>query len=1355
MKIRLAILLLISLYACVFQSTKAQTISNEGTDFWAVFPTHDPNREQLASINIFITSKKASEVTVSCGVYKQTKKIPANTVVAFAVPRNAAYIGTEEANKKLTNRGIHIQVSPGKPPVAVYEHVYAGARSAASLILPFEALGQKYFSMNYTQDGFGSNFLVLVAAEDNTTLKLTEKDGTIKTIILDKAGDVYEYMQSGFLTDLTGTYVEVDPTNSKCKRFAAFSGNTSVSIGCDNTRDPLLQQLYTTSSWGKSYAVAPFFGRNFILRVLAQEDNTMISVGGDNIILNKGQFYETAPLTTGVMVTASKTVSVAQYALTQICSSASGLEVQGDPDMILLNPIEFNIKKITLFSSDKQNINEKYINVVIKTNSIESFKVNGAEPENGAWTTFESNPDYSYIQIEVADESLTLTANDGFNATAYGFGSVESYGYSAGTSLAANQYLKIISKRNGQERNDACIDEASDFKVTLPYLFTRLVWEFDDGTADYDDTAPVPKAIVVNGQKLYEYFAPINKTYTTVGERTLKITGYLATDADNCLGGSAEFEFNFDVDPLPTASFDLPTEVCAATELQLTDASTSNLLDKSINSWLWDFGDGTAPSALQNPTHQYRTFGVYNIKLIVGVDDGCTSEVLTKTVKVLPKIMPSFKVEGSACASLATQFKDLSTVEDGSIINWEWDFGDGGAKSSDQHPSHIYGSAGEYTITLVVTSSDGCVNTTSQNIYVNPIPIVDFEMPDVCLADRNAVFVNKSTISNNEELSYLWEFGDPNANAQRPNTSSQKDGSHIYTAVGLYNVTLTIRTAAGCAVTIKKLFRVNGSVPKANFDINDQKSLCSSAAVEVTDKASVDFGEITKIEWYFDYANKTTPDVVDEQPNARNSAAKSYQFKYPTFTDAASKTYTIKMKVYSGISCTSEVTRDVTIYPGPVVNFTLQSACLPNGKATFNNLSSYITNTGLSYLWDFGDSYANTQNPNIAIDEDVSHIYSRPGKYQVTLTATTANGCISTLMKEITVEGAAPIADFSVENAEALCVLNPVVFKENISLAFGEVTRIDWFYDFANNPSQVETDNMPGKRNNPKTYSHQYPLFYLPFTQSYVVKMVAYAGNSCVASIEKTITLNAIPEIDFNAPSEICSEQAGVQLLTTEKNNLMGMGDFSGPGVSSSGFFDPAKAGVGTHTITYTFAVSGGCTLQKTQTIKVYPTPVVSAGEDKTVLEGGQIILSASAFGDNLTYKWTPAAGLSRDDILNPVVKPVEDMTYVLTVTSENGCVQVDDVSIAVARKLDIPNTITPNGDSVNDAWKINYIDSYPQVTVEIYDRAGQAIFKSKGYTKPFDGTFNNNPVPVGTYYYIITLAAGKKPLTGTLTVIR
>lgn len=84
-----------------------------------------------------------------------------------------------------------------------------------------------------------------------------------------------------------------------------------------------------------------------------------------------------------------------------------------------------------------------------------------------------------------------------------------------------------------------------------------------------------------------------------------------------------------------------------------------------------------------------------------------------------------------------------------------------------------------------------------------------------------------------------------------------------------------------------------------------------------------------------------------------------------------------------------------------------------------------------------------------------------------------------------------------------------------------------------------------------------------------------------------------------------------------------------------------------------------------------------------------------------------------------------------------------------------IPNAFSPNADNINDKWIIKGLKDYDNCKVEIFTRYGRAIFRSRGYQQPWDGTYNGSPMPVGTYYYLIDLHNGEKPLSGPLTLLR
>jgi gliding motility-associated-like protein len=191
------------------------------------------------------------------------------------------------------------------------------------------------------------------------------------------------------------------------------------------------------------------------------------------------------------------------------------------------------------------------------------------------------------------------------------------------------------------------------------------------------------------------------------------------------------------------------------------------------------------------------------------------------------------------------------------------------------------------------------------------------------------------------------------------------------------------------------------------------------------------------------------------------------------------------------------------------------------------------------------------------------------------------------------------------------------------------------------------------------------------------------------------------------------------------------------------------------------FTAANGCGYSTSQDVTVNATPKVSAGADLHVLEGGQVTINASASGDEpLTYKWTlanggTATGLDHDDILNPVASPTDDISYLLTVTSAKGCTASATVNVSVLKAPVVPNTFTPNSDGVNDTWQIKYLDSYPNCTVDIFNRFGTKLYSSVGYPIPWDGTYKGASLPVGVYYYIINPKNGRKVISGSLTIIR
>lgn len=175
--------------------------------------------------------------------------------------------------------------------------------------------------------------------------------------------------------------------------------------------------------------------------------------------------------------------------------------------------------------------------------------------------------------------------------------------------------------------------------------------------------------------------------------------------------------------------------------------------------------------------------------------------------------------------------------------------------------------------------------------------------------------------------------------------------------------------------------------------------------------------------------------------------------------------------------------------------------------------------------------------------------------------------------------------------------------------------------------------------------------------------------------------------------------------------------------------------------------------------IGVIPLPQVSAGNDTTVLKNSLLVLNGNVQGST-NYVWTPSTHLSDPFNLNPEARITSAITYTLRAFDPtNKCFSEDVVHVRIKAPLNIPNVITPNGDGVNDTWKIEDINQYPKTSFVIYNRWGNIVYKSASNAFEWNGTNyrNGEDLPEGTYFYIIDLKRIEhdEPLTGYIQIVR
>ena len=994
-------------FLLLFIRVNAQNISNEGTEFWLCFPSHVPAQgpgNSIASLSVFVTSKDNTSGVVTCGTFSQSFTVLANTVTEVIVSRAASYIN--DGTGISTNKGIKVTIDNGKPKAVVYAHVFAGARSAATLILPVLALGQKYYGISFDQNdtrNIGNSQLNIVCVEPNTVLNIIPRiSGVIQPrirVTLVNVGDVYQYQNEN---DITGTYVEVDASSSSCKRFAAFSGSSAVAIlapGCSppgsstNTAlnpsyDPLIQQLYPLESWGTTFPLIPFSDRNTgsIFRILASESNTTISIGGITRTLNAGVFYQSPPITSVSLITSDKPITVAQFALTQYCADSRnrGNSISpSDPDMVILNPLEYSIKNVTMYSSNKLVISDQFLNVMIPNAGVASFKINGQASSN-IFSAVPDNINYSYAQIDlnrIGGTNFNLTSNVGFNAMAYGFGDFESYAYSAGTNLASSVFINAVRPGTNEMIANACREEVFDFRLVLPYISTKLVWTLDVGETPIVQNNLTPIQITINGKVLFEYRLPVNKVYNVIGIKKIKVVSTIPPGAGGCPSGDETLNFDFEVyDPPPITSFLAKNSACVNNPVQYN--LTESIGGRPIVSYFWDFGDGTT-STEKNPIHTFTTTGKKSVSLFVKNDMACVSNVFTLPIEILNQPQANFLIQNVSCTQQNINFTDQTILNGNTAISYLWDFGDG-ITSTLRNPVHAFNIAGNYTVSLTVKTSTDCEVIITKSKIINGAPTIDFDDPASCVTDLVTFNVkNKSA----DVESFIWDFGDGVNDVSQRN---KENPSHKYNNAGLYNVKLKVNSINGCTTEVIKNITISAANPKAQFAVLDNNNLCSNVPVRFKDLSSISFGKITKLEWIFNYS----PTGINQKLVVNNpSLQDTYEFKYPASKDNIN--YQVTLRAYSGNLCFQDFgPLNITVKGSPEVNFApLPNVCLNINKFKFTEASELTGIAGTGFY----------KGPGITDDGFFDPLLSGAGTFEISYIFNANNGCLAVKKQNITV----------------------------------------------------------------------------------------------------------------------------------------------------------------------------------------------------------------------------------------------------------------------------------------------------------------------------------------------------------------
>jgi gliding motility-associated-like protein len=593
---------------------------------------------------------------------------------------------------------------------------------------------------------------------------------------------------------------------------------------------------------------------------------------------------------------------------------------------------------------------------------------------------------------------------------------------------------------------------------------------------------------------------------------------------------------------------------------------------------------------------------------------------------------------------------------------------------------------------------------------------------------KTADFKDKSTPNGTLITSWKWDFGDGE-------TSVDANPSHTYATPGDYPVKLTVANSTGCESSSQQIVNIAPKVV-VNFDVT--VSLCPNSPVTFTDK-STSADPIIQWHWSFD----------DGTPALILTSGAPFTHTFATTGD-----HKVSLEVTTSKSCVSDIFSKTVA--AAAANFTI----CPGDVTQFTDATVKPGTPGFTFSWDFGDGAATVANPNTSSLQNPTHKYVNAGNYTVTLTVSAQNGCPPSVQQKTFTATGLPIANFEIENKAILCGSDSVTFIDKTDVN-SNIKRLVWFYDVDNHPTDSVVITQAKMRSDKK-----YRYFYGPNNttapQTYHALLIARIGGPCPDPTFKqdvVINPNPVAVLSVNgtkliSPFVLCLDAGPINIKTSA--NVPGKPTFAGEGITADGVFDPKVSGTGTFTINYLYTADNtGCTYTTTFKITVGPLPVITLAQTATALEGQQTTLNPGVSGSNLKYSWSPVTGISDATALNPFFSPKLDTKYTLTVTTANGCSASAEIAITVLKTPVVPNTFTPNNDGINDTWNIKYLDAYPTAIVEVFNRNGSKVFSSNNYTVPWNGKYNGAILPFGVYYYIIDTKSGRKPITGSLTIIK
>lgn len=608
------------------------------------------------------------------------------------------------------------------------------------------------------------------------------------------------------------------------------------------------------------------------------------------------------------------------------------------------------------------------------------------------------------------------------------------------------------------ETTDLCIDSNEltvmvnanakpDYQIANPQCFSSHLF------------SPVQKSTVIGSTIVgYEWDfgdgtlstqATPSKTYAKDSTYNISLIAKAATGCNDTIRRT------FTVYPSPKANF-TTVDVCLNDTLKTVNSST---FAKGALTYLWKMGDGFNDTST-NIVKMYSDTGTYNIVLTATTADGCPDSVIKRaTIKPAPK--PAFTYD-KKCTKNPSVFTNQTFVYGQPGAQYNWDMGDLKTFNTN-NATYNYPKEGAYTVRLYAQLPNGCKDSTKRNLYINPIPNVNFIINDSlqCIRGNNFNFFNSTVLTEGKIKDFVWKLND----TFLTNSTSV---NRIFTTHGVNTMKLVATTDSLCADSIVKSFEI---APQTNLLITTgPDTLCfNHHSFPIINGSSVPTGTV-KYRWA--YSNGDV-DTVD------HPAPKTF---------GASGRFQLSLLAVTNKGCRDSLTKTFTLYPSPEIDFEVSDVC-GSDSARFINFSKVVTGRIVDWKWYLGDGgSADSKHP--------VHYYPAFGPYDVTLIGTTDLGCKDTL---------------TIDTALTVKPAPKAFFNTALVEQRGNRTSYD-FFDLS-----TGADNYYWNFDRGETSREKNPRFLFADTGAYHVILTVSNKEGCFSSYDTTITV--IPDIEIFVPN--------------------------------------------------------------------------------------------------------------------------------------------------------------------------------------------------------------------------------------------